>query len=307
MFQIICKIGPLSNSSFGVIIAIIAVVGIVILTAIACSRQVKNKSRAIFITLFWILVLGILSIIPLFISVTIYSYGLMLAIAVVVCTLMLARDAHRNNIKADIVFDLIFWAVISGIIGARLFYILLNYSFFAAYPSEIFMIQKGGLAWQGGLILGSVTTMLFIKAKKLSLSKMLDFLSPYLALGQSIGRIGCFLNGCCFGKEVDWGVYFPVHDAVLYPTQLYLSGGYFIIFVILKRYQKFSEIPGLIFASYLILASILRFGVEFFRADHEILFLGLSIYQFVSFGILMVAFCFAFIMLVKHSKPDDRQ
>ena len=134
---------------------------------------------------------------------------------------------------------------------------------------------------------------------------MTDLLAPYLALGQAIGRIGCFLNGCCFGREHVKGIYFPVHDAVLHPTQLYLAGGMFIIFVILKRYQKFSEIPGLVFASYLILASCLRFGVEFFRADHEIFLIGLSIFQFVCFGILLFAFGFAFIMLIKHSQSEE--
>jgi len=302
MFQVICQIGPLNIFTYGMIVAVIAAVGCV--TLIIIARSGGNKRKAIPAVLFWTLVFAILMMVPLFTSVTIYSYGLMLAIAVAVGTLMLVGDARRNNIKSDIIFDLVFWAVIGGIIGARLFYIVLNYAYFAAHPDEIIMIQNGGLAWQGGLILGSIMTVVFIKARKLSVSKMLDLLVPYLALGQSIGRIGCFLNGCCFGREVSWGIYFPIHDATLHPTQLYLSGGYFIIFILLKRYQKFSEIPGLVFVSYLILASSLRFGVEFFRADHEILLLGLSIYQFICFGVLMFAFCFAFRMLTKRSKRD---
>jgi len=302
MFQIICKIGPLSISDYGVIIAVIAAGSFMILIGIAFSRG--NKQRLVSIVLFWTLVFAIVAMIPLMIPVTIYSYGLMLAIAVVVGTLMLANDARRNNVNTDMIFDLVFWAVIGGIIGARLFYVLLNYSFFVEHPREIIMIQNGGLAWQGGLIVGFIAVVLFVRAKKLSLSKMLDLSAPYMALGQSIGRIGCFLNGCCYGREVAWGVYFPVHDARLHPTQLYLAAGYLVIFIILKRYQKFSAISGLIFSLYLILASCLRFGVEFLRADHEILLLGLSIYQFVCFGVLMFAFCFAFIVLIKHSQPD---
>jgi len=228
----------------------------------------------------------------------------MLAIAVIVGTLLSARDAYRSNINPDIIFDLVFWAVIAGIVGARVFYIALNYPFFIKYPTEIIMVQNGGLAWQGGLILGSIMAMLFIRAKKIPFSQTLDLLVPYLALGQSIGRIGCFLNGCCYGRELAGGIYFPVHDATLHPTQLYLSVGYLIIYMILKLYQRFSELPGLVFVSYLILASSLRFGVEFFRADHEILFLGLSIFQFVCFGVLMFAFCFAYLVLIKHSIPD---
>jgi len=262
MFQVICKIGPLSISTYGVIVAVIVALASIAILIIACVGG--RKRRAISVVLFWTLAFAIVAIIPLITSVTIYSYGLMLAIAVVIGTLLLVRDAHRSKINPDIIFDLVFWAVVSGIVGARAFYIALNYPFFLKYPSEIIMVQNGGLAWQGGLILGTITVMRFIKSKKLPLSSMLDILVPYLALGQSIGRIGCFLNGCCYGKEYAGGIYFPVHDATLYPTQLYLSVGYFIIFIILKQYQKFSELPGLIFASYLILASSLRFGVEFF-------------------------------------------
>ena len=303
MFPIICKIGPLSISTCAVVVATIVGVGVAILLVMALLRRIN---RGIVTTvLFWTIFLSVLSMIPLLTPVTIYSYGLMLAIAVVVCTLMLAGDARRKNIKADFIFDLVFWIIVGGIIGARLFYILLNYHFFLNNPTEIIMIQNGGLAWQGGLIFGAMAGASLVKKKKIFLPDVLDLCAPYLALGQSIGRIGCFLNGCCYGKEVGWGIYFPVHNAHLHPTQLYLSGGLFIIFLILRRYQKSSSIPGLVFASYLILASVLRFGVEFFRADHEIFFFGFSIFQFVCFGILMFAFGFAYLMLIKHSNPED--
>ena len=303
MFSIICKIGPLSISTYAVVVAIIAGVGVAILFVMALLGNIKRE--AVTAVLFWTLFLAVLTMIPMLTPVTIYSYGLMLAIAVVVCTSMMVRDARRKNIKADFIFDLVFWVIVGGIIGARLFYILLNYHFFLNNPDEIIMIQNGGLAWQGALILGAMAGTSLVKRRKLFLPDVLDLCAPYLALGQSIGRIGCFLNGCCYGKVVDGGIYFPVHSAYLHPTQLYDSAGLFIIFLILKRYQRSSSIPGLVFASYLILASALRFGVEFFRADHEIFFFGFSIFQFVCFGILMFAFCFAYLMLIKHSNPED--
>ncbi len=303
MFPIICKIGPLNIYTYAAVAAIIAGIGIAALIVMAYTKGLKKQD--IMSVLFWTLGFSVLAMIPLLTTVTVYAYGLMFAIAVVVCAPMLAADAKKKNISADIVFDLIFWVVVGGILGARLFYILLNYSFFLENPTEIIMIQNGGLAWQGGLIIGAMMTASFVKRKKLFLPLILDLMAPYLALGHAIGRIGCFLNGCCYGKEVSWGIYFPVHDAHLHPTQLYLSGGLFIIFLILKRYQKTSEIPGLVFASYLILASALRFGVEFFRADHEIFFFGFSIFQFVSFAVLLFAFGFSYLMLIKHSNPDD--
>lgn len=303
MFQIICQIGPLSVYEYGIAVAVIAAVGALSLIILAFSKGVQRK--AVFVVCFWVLALSVLAMIPLMMKVTIYSYGLMMAIAVIVCTLMLARDAYRANIKIDIVFDVVFWAVVGGVAGARLFYVLLNFSFFFDYPEEIIKIQNGGLAWQGGLIAGFLVSAMFVRAKKLKLSTMLDFFAPYVALGQSIGRIGCFLNGCCYGTEVVWGIYFPLHDAILHPTQLYLAGGLFVIFLTLKRYQKFSQTPGLVFVLYLILASTLRFVVEFFRADHEPLFLGLSVFQFVCFGVVFVAIWSAFALLIKHSKMDD--
>ena len=221
---------------------------------------------------------------------TIYSYGLMLAVAVVVCSFLLSRDAGRKmGTKPELIYDLAFWVVLGGIIGARIFFIFLNLDMFIANPLEMIMIQNGGLAFQGGLILGCLTGIWFVKKHKLPLSKMLDLTAPYLALGQAIGRIGCFLNGCCYGKEVSWGIYCPVHDAKLHPTQLYESVGLVILFFILKNYNSTSKKPGEIFFIYLFGAALLRFVNEFFRADHVELAWGLSIFQCVALGLLAIS------------------
>lgn len=221
MIPTICTIGPLDISTYIVVLAAIVGIGLITLIVMACRSGIKRE--AVIGLLFWTLVLAVLSMIPLLTSVTIYSYGFMLAVAVILCTFLLSRDARREGIETDVITDLVFWIVIGGIIGARFFYILLNYSFFVDHPFEVIMIQKGGLAWQGGLIFGALTAVSFIRRKKLFLPAVLDLVAPYLALGQSIGRVGCFLNGCCFGKEFAQGVYFPVHAARLHPTQLYLA------------------------------------------------------------------------------------
>ncbi len=218
---------------------------------------------------------------------SIYSYGVMLALAVIICSFLLAKDAQRLGIAKETIHDLVFWVVVSGIIGARIFYILLNLDLFIKDPLEIIMIQHGGLAWQGSLILGTLGGLFFIKIKKLLLWQTLDLVAPYIALGQSIGRIGCFLNGCCFGKEISWGIYSPVHDAHLHPTQLYCSLGLFLIFLFLKKYQKTVKVVGKVFVVYLLLAALLRFSVEFFRADHDIVVFGLSIFQIICIVIFL--------------------
>lgn len=221
--------------------------------------------------------------------VTVYSYGFMLAVAALVCTFLASRDAKKIGIPPGVIPDFIFWTVVAGILGARLFYILLNYRFFMDHPLEIVMIQNGGLAWHGGLIAATVVAIRFIRKKGLPLATMLDLIAPYAALGESIGRIGCFLNGCCFGREIAWGVYFPVHDARLHPTQLYAMAGLFILFFILRHYRKIAQIPGDVFVLYLFGASLLRFVIELFRADHYVLVLGLSVYQWVCVVLITIA------------------
>jgi len=227
---------------------------------------------------------------------TIYSYGLMLAIAVLICSILLARDLEKQlGLKRDIVYDMVFWIMLAGIAGARLFYVFLNLPFFIENPLEIIMIQHGGLAWFGGLAAGVVCFLVFVKKHNLKVFRMADLLAPYLALGQSIGRIGCFLNGCCYGKRVSWGIYFPVHHARLHPTQLYSSFGLLLIFFILKKYQHSVHKEGICFVLYLLLASVLRFNVEFFRADHSPFLFNLSIFQVIC----IIIFCIGLILFAK--------
>jgi phosphatidylglycerol:prolipoprotein diacylglycerol transferase len=221
--------------------------------------------------------------------VTVYSYGFMLAVAAGVCTFLAARDAKKIGVPSGVIPDFTFWTVVAGILGARFFYILLNYRFFMDHPLEIVMVQNGGLAWHGGLIAATLTGLRFIRRRGLPLPTMLDLVAPYAALGESIGRIGCFLNGCCYGREVPWGIYFPVHHARLHPTQLYATAGLFILFLILRRYRKASQTPGDVFVAYLFGASSLRFMIEFFRADHDVLVLGLSVYQWVCVALMATA------------------
>lgn len=217
--------------------------------------------------------------------ITIYSYGVMLATAVLVCTYFLSVDARRYQISRETAYDLVFWCLLWGIIGARIFYVFIEWTYFSGNLLEIPMLQKGGLAWQGGFLGGTLAGIWFARRKKLSLRPIMDLVAPYIALGQSIGRIGCFFNGCCYGKPAAWGIYFPTHNARLYPTQLFEMLGLFIIFLILKKAQTKPHQAGFIFILYLWLAAIERFIVEFYRADHELLWLNLSLAQFVAIGV----------------------
>lgn len=222
--------------------------------------------------------------------IAIYSYGLMMAIAVLVCSFFIQKEAKKElGLEKEQVVDLVFWTIIAGIVGARLYFVIANWNYFLLNPVEIIMLMKGGLSWQGGLILAAIVGVGFVRWKKWPLLKVVDLVIPYVALGQALGRIGCFFNGCCYGKEVSWGIYFPVHHARLHPTQLYATFALFIIFVILRYLRPRNTVPGRMFVLYLVLASLQRFVIEFFRDDHELLWGGLSLYQFFCLGFFIIA------------------
>ena len=137
---------------------------------------------------------------------TVYSYGVMLTVAVLVCSFLIGKEAKVRGLPPEKMLDLVFWVVVGGIIGARLFYILLNAGFYWDNPLEMLMLWHGGLAFQGGLIVGFLSGCYFIRKNSLPFLPTLDLLAPYVALGHAIGRLGCFLNGCCYGKEVAWEI-----------------------------------------------------------------------------------------------------
>ncbi len=221
--------------------------------------------------------------------VPVHSYGLMLALAVLASAWLFASQAQsRLGIVPDVIYDLVFWVVCFGIAGARLFFVLLNWNSFMPEPLEILMVWKGGLAWQGSFAGGIAAAVIYIRVHKLPLWPLLDTAAPFIALGHAIGRIGCLLNGCCYGQAASWGLYFPVWDARLIPTQIFMSLGQLAIYVVLRAVKPGRE--GNVFILYLLLSSMERFGIEFFRADH-LVYGGLSIFQYICgiiFGVALV-------------------
>ena len=214
---------------------------------------------------------------------TIYSYGLMLVLAFLVSSTLACIQAKRQNINPETIFNLSFIVFISGVIGARLFYIIENIDYYIKNLLEIFMLQHGGLSWFGGLLLGVFVGILYLKRKKIPVYKILDLVIPFVALGQAIGRIGCLLNGCCFGKG-------------LIPTQAYSSLLLIFIFVFLRFLQDKSHKDGEIFFLYLVLYSIKRFFIEFWRADNTVIFSGLTLFQVLSIIIFLLSLIKLFII-----------
>jgi phosphatidylglycerol---prolipoprotein diacylglyceryl transferase len=221
--------------------------------------------------------------------VTIYSYGLMLVLAFSAAVFLACRYAKAYGTDPDIIFNFAFIGFVCGVVGARIFYVIENIPQYLKNPLEIIMFSHGGLSWFGGLILGSFAGALYLKKKKFPIYKALDILMPFLALGQAIGRIGCLLNGCCYGRASGSGIYFPLHQAQLIPTQIYSSLLLLLIYIILRHLQEKPHKEGEIFYWYLFLYSIKRFFIEFWRADNPVISWGLTLFQLLSIGLFIVA------------------
>ena len=216
--------------------------------------------------------------------IRIYSYGVMLAIAFLVSISLASKRCVLFKITKEHLNTLFLILLLSGIVGARIVYVISNFDFFINYPLDIFMINRGGLVFYGGLIFAPVFGVIYAKKKGISITDAADLLAPFIALGHSIGRIGCFLNGCCFGRPTDsiFGIQFPLSPVAVYPTQIFSSAGLFCIFLVLFFMQKKRKFKGQIIASYMVLYGAFRFFIEFLRGDLMSIFYNLTLTQIIS-------------------------
>ncbi|CAN2039818.1 Phosphatidylglycerol--prolipoprotein diacylglyceryl transferase [Candidatus Magnetomoraceae bacterium gMMP-15] len=207
--------------------------------------------------------------------ITIHTYGFFVALGFIAAIMFASKEAEKQGINSDKIMDLSFYALVSGLIGARLFYVITEWDNFYLNPIEIFKIWNGGLVFFGGFITAVITIVWYIKKTDMQLWKIFDIMSPSIAIGHFFGRIGCFSAGCCYGRICDlpWAVTFT-HPATLaraniplHPVQLYSAFTNLFIFIILVLLIKRKKFEGQIFISYLFLYSIGRMILEFFRGD----------------------------------------
>ena len=239
-------------------------------------------------------------------SLTVYSYGVMVAIGFTLAAMLIYRRAVKFNIDQDKCVDLTIAILIFGILGARGLYVLLNLAYYAANPIEIVMLSKGGLVWYGGFLFALIAMVVYLRINKLSFWPVVDLLTPYIALAQGFGRIGCFLNGCCYGIKVAPGfpfaATFPCEAGVpRIPSQLISAALLFIIFVVLVLWQNARRFEGEIALGYCVLYSVKRFAVEFLRGDNPKILLGLTMSQVISVAIFAVSLTI-FILRARHCK-----
>lgn len=230
-------------------------------------------------------------------GVKVYWYGIVIISAIIIALFLSKRDDGRYNIKFEDVLQLMLFILPISIICARLYYIIFRFEHYIQNLSEIINIRNGGLAIYGGIIGAIITTVVFCKIKKIKILDILDYMAPYLALGQSIGRWGNFFNGEAHGTItnsllrmgiVENGTYIQVH-----PTFLYESICTFLIFLFLLLKRKKRNFSGEITFWYFFLYGIVRAMIERLRTDS--LMLGnyrvsqvLSIILSIIFSIILI-------------------
>ncbi|MDD4801489.1 MAG: prolipoprotein diacylglyceryl transferase [Syntrophomonas sp.] len=226
--------------------------------------------------------------------IKVHSWGFMLALAVIVAIVGIGQIFKKEGYDPEKVLDMVIILVLTGLLGSRLAYIaMFEWQEFLGHPGIFFSFTNGGfsgLVWYGGFTASILAFIIYIYRQGLSFWKMADIFAPFLALGYALVRIGCFLNGCCYGKvsESSLAIVFPLLDELSrHPTQLYSSAINCVLFGVLLWYYPRRRFNGQIFIYYLLGYSAYRFFIEFFR-ENWVFYGSLSAAQVYSLVILAV-------------------
>ncbi|RII31875.1 prolipoprotein diacylglyceryl transferase [Clostridium chromiireducens] len=231
----------------------------------------------------------------------IYFFGLMIAIAAIAGGAFAIKQGEKRGINEDIMFNLIIIVLISGVLGARLFYILFyNPSFYFNNPGEIIKIDEGGLSIHGGIFSAIVAGYVYSIKSKIAFFKLADIAVMGIALAQGIGRVGCDVFGKAMINIMPWGINY--NGQILHPVQVYEFILDYILFIILWRRSYKKKFEGELFVIYLIAFPIIRGIVEFFRIN-PVVWGPFSISHLLSF-ILVVIGIVSYILLAKRTKED---
>lgn len=231
------------------------------------------------------------------------TYGALVSTGFLVGLLLVSRLSRRAGLDPDRVSSLAVYVAIAAILGAKIFYVLGDFSYYRQNPAQLFSLGtlRAGGVFYGGLLPALATAVWYLRRSHLPALRTADIFAPGIALGHAIGRVGCFAAGCCWGKptHVPWAVTFtnPVAQDIvgvplgipLHPTQLYESAAELVIFTVLWWRFGRPHRDGSIIGLYLILYSIFRFGVEFLRdpAGRQFPFGSpLSLAQWIALGLI---------------------
>lgn len=214
-------------------------------------------------------------------SLSVKWYGIIMATAVLVATIMAIREGKRRQIMPDDFIDLLLWAVPIGFICARIYYVIFEWGYFSQHPNEIIAIWNGGIAIYGGLLGGLAVLIIFCKKRNLSVWLMLDIIAPGVMAGQIIGRWGNFINQEAHGSPTSLAFLESLHLPTFIIQQMKINGIYYqptflyesffnligLILILSLRHKRHLFKQGEIFLTYVIWYSLVRFFVEGMRTD----------------------------------------
>jgi phosphatidylglycerol:prolipoprotein diacylglycerol transferase len=248
--------------------------------------------------------------------ITLYTYGVLLAAAYLIGLKLAMVRAKARGLDANRVLDLGIYIIISALVGAKLLLLVTDFRTFKADPHELLTLARSGGVFYGGLILAVVVALWYIRRVGLPLWTTCDVFAPGIALGHVVGRFGCFFAGCCYGKPTTkpWGITFTDPFAQsnvgtplgvpLHPTQLYEAGAeLLILIVLLVTERKGRPFPGRTFWLYMLLYSISRFIIEFFRGDERGTVFMFSTSQFIS--LLLAPLAIAMLVYLSRAKTPE--
>ena len=229
---------------------------------------------------------------------SVHWYGVMVALGFLAGLWTASRRALLVGIDGEKIYDLGPWLIIGTLVGARALYVITFWnSQFAGKPFlDVFKIWEGGLVFYGGLIGATISGILGVRIKKLPLWKVADIIAPSIALGHAFGRIGCLMNGCCYGRAcaAPWAIHFPADHETggvgVHPTEIYESLLNFSLYFGLAWLFRRRKFDGQVFGIYLVSYAFIRAFVEMFRGDYPVsqIHFGLTPAQMVSVPILVV-------------------
>ncbi|MCC7165617.1 MAG: prolipoprotein diacylglyceryl transferase [Anaerolineae bacterium] len=236
-------------------------------------------------------------------------YGVFMALGIGVAVWLTALEAKRRGILPDAIYDGALWVVIGGIVGARLFHVIDNWSMYAANPAAIF--GTAGLAIYGALIGGLIAVVIYTSVRQLPLWRILDAAAPAIPLAQAIARIGCFINGDNYGvptnPSLPWSVTWtnpnamvPDRTVAYQPAQLYEGVWDLIVFAIIWRLRTRVKTDGVLFLVYAALYSFGRFFISFVRVDN-LYFANLRQAQIIALAVMALAIPLALWLNGRHT------
>ena len=256
-------------------------------------------------------------------------YGVLVAIGTLVGVSLGVVRARKSGVKSTDVLDLALWVLIAGLVGARMFYLISEVDWtresrsFLNVIKVFFKFRQGGLVFYGGLLLAIAVGIVYLVVKKLSVWKFADIAAPSVAIGIAFARIGCYMNGCCWGKPCPEGspfrflcVAFPKGslpagfygqaNLPLYPTQFIHSINALMLFVVLSIIYWRKKFDGEVFWLFVAMYAVTRFSIEFLRGDNQPVFLGtFTVSQAVSLVLLPASLIALFVLRARARREAE--